>query len=142
SPVVTGRGRRMSEGEHFMKTLFIGLAMVPLFTVTGWASIQLTDAQLDAVTAGQVLGIECPGCTLSSSSSMSNNGVTVTITSTTIVPPETGGTGETGGNGGNGGGNGGTGGNTGPTGPAVVTSIPVPPNLAGLINAANTISTH
>ncbi len=134
-----------------MKTLFIGLAMVPLFTVTGWASIQLTDAQLDAVTAGQVLGIECPGCTLSSSSSMSNNGVTVTITSTTIVPPEnggtggiggTGGTGETGGNGGNGGGNGGTGGNTGPTGPAVVTSIPVPPNLAGLINAANTISTH
>src|SRR5581483_4068416 len=126
SPVVTGRGRRMSEGEHFMKTLFIGLAMVPLFTVTGWASIQLTDAQLDAVTAGQVLGIECPGCTLSSSSSMSNNGVTVTITSTTIVPP----------------GNGGTGGNTGPTGPAVVTSIPVPPNLAGLINAANTISTH
>src|SRR5579885_3050418 len=135
----------MSEGEHFMKTLFIGLAMVPLFTVTGWASIQLTDAQLDAVTAGQVLGIECPGCTLSSSSSMSNNGVTVTITSTTIVPPEnggTGGTGETGGNGGNGGGNGGTGGNTGPTGPAVVTSIPVPPNLAGLINAANTISTH
>src|SRR5579885_689506 len=122
----------MSEGEHFMKTLFIGLAMVPLFTVTGWASIQLTDAQLDAVTAGQVLGIECPGCTLSSSSSIRNNGVTVTITSTTIVPPEHRRTGA----------NGGPGGNTGPTGPAVVTSNPVPPNLAGLINAANTISTH
>jgi hypothetical protein len=137
-----------------MKALLIGLAVLPLATGTGRAAIQLDDTQLDMVTAGQLLGVECPGCTLSSSTSTSNNGTTITVTTITIVPPESdgtggtgnGGTGGTGGNnggnggnnGGNGGGTGGTGGNTGPTGPSVVTSIPVPANLAGLLTTANT----
>jgi len=57
---------------------------------------QLSDAQMDRVTAGQVLGTECPGCPLSSSSSMSTNGTTTNMSSTGVTP----GGGATGGSGG------------------------------------------
>lgn len=104
---------------------------------------QLNDAQMDTVTAGQVLGIECAGCTLASSNSMSANGTTIGMSSTGVTPGAAGGGGN-GGSGGTGGGGtggaGGSGGGTGsggPTGPSVLTSAPaVPANLASIIGAA------
>lgn len=93
-------------------------------------AIRLSDTQMDRVTAGQVLGIECPGCTLASSNSMSTNGVTISMTSTGVTP------------GGGGGGTGGSsGGGGGSSGPSIVTSAPTfPANIAAAINAATTIS--
>jgi hypothetical protein len=104
---------------------------------------QLNDAQMDTVTAGQVLGIECAGCTLASSNSMSANGTTISMSSTGVTPGAAGG-GSNGGSGGTGGGGtggtGGSGGGTGsggPTGPSLLTSAPaVPANLASIISAA------
>jgi hypothetical protein len=107
---------------------------------------QLNDAQMDTVTAGQVLGIECAGCTLASSTSMSANGTTISISSTGATPGAAGGGGTgSGGTGGGGtGGTGGSGGGTGsggPGGPSVLTSAPaVPANLASIISAAATIT--
>ncbi len=109
-------------------------------------SRQLSDAQMDRVTAGQVLGIECAGCTLASSTSMSANGITTSMNSTAVTPGAAGsggtsgtGGGGTGGTGGSGGtGSGGTSsGSSGPTGPSVLTSPPaLPANLAAIINTA------
>jgi hypothetical protein len=107
---------------------------------------QLNDAQMDTVTAGQVLGIECAGCTLASSTSMSANGTTISMSSTGATPGAAGGGGTgSGGTGGGGtGGTGGSGGGTGsggPGGPSVLTSAPaVPANLASIISAATTIT--
>jgi hypothetical protein len=107
---------------------------------------QLNDAQMDTVTAGQVLGIECAGCTLASSTSMSANGTTTSLSSTGATPGAAGGGGTgSGGTGGGGtGGTGGSGGGTGsggPGGPSVLTSAPaVPANLASIISAATTIT--
>ena len=109
-------------------------------------SRQLNDAQMDTVTAGQVLGIECAGCTLASSTSMSANGTTISMSSTGATPGAAGGGGTgSGGTGGGGtGGTGGSGGGTGsggPGGPSVLTSAPaVPANLASIISAATTIT--
>jgi hypothetical protein len=107
---------------------------------------QLNDAQMDTVTAGQVLGIECAGCTLASSTSMSANGTTISMSSTGATPGAAGG-GGTGSGGTGGGGTGGTGssgggtGSGGPGGPSVLTSAPaVPANLASIISAATTIT--
>jgi len=107
---------------------------------------QLNDAQMDTVTAGQVLGIECAGCTLASSTSMSANGITTSLNSTAVTPGAAGsggtsgtGGGGTGGTGGSGGtGSGGTSsGSSGPTGPSVLTSAPaLPANLAAIISTA------
>jgi hypothetical protein len=101
---------------------------------------QLNDAQMDTVTAGQVLGIECAGCTLASSTSMSANGITTSMSSTGAPP---GGGGSSGGGGGTGGGGsssgGGGNGANGSSGPSVLTSaLPLPANLAAVINAATT----
>lgn len=110
-------------------------------------SRQLNDAQMDTVTAGQVLGIECAGCTLASSNSMSTNGITTSMSSTGLTPGAgTGGGGSTGGGGGStsggGGGTGGSGGGTGgggPNGPSVLTSAPpLPANLGAILSAATT----
>jgi hypothetical protein len=109
-------------------------------------SRQLNDAQMDTVTAGQVLGIECPGCTLASSTSMSTNGTTTSMSSTGVTPGSAGGGGSGGTGGGGNGGTGGIGGTgssgpSGPTGPSVLTSGPgLPANLAAIIGAATTIT--
>src|SRR5438270_4984961 len=86
---------------------------------------QLNDAQMDIVTAGQILGIECPGCSLASSASMSANGITTSMSSTGAPPGGGGSSGGGGGTGGGGstGGGGGTGVN-GSSGPSVLTSAP------------------
>jgi len=99
---------------------------------------QLNDAQMDTVTAGQVLGIECAGCTLASSTSMSANGITTSLNSTAVTPGAagSGGPGGTGGSGGTGSG-GTSSGSSGPTGPSVLTSAPaLPANLAAIISTA------
>jgi hypothetical protein len=130
-----------------MKTVAIAVAALSLIASNASAVSTLTDLELDSVTAGQILGIDCPGCTLASSASMSNNGITTSTSSTTIVPPPApppvpGGSGSSGGNG-SGNGNGGTttppAGNANvPSGPSVVTSIPVPANLAAIIGGVTT----
>jgi hypothetical protein len=98
------------------------------------AADPLSEVQMDSVTAGQILGIECSSCTLSSSASMSVNGVTTSTSSTSGTG--TGGTG-TGGTGGGGGGNGGGGnGGGGPIVPSVGTAVQVPANVAAIISAA------
>jgi hypothetical protein len=99
---------------------------------------QLNDAQMDTVTAGQALGIECAGCTLASSTSMSANGITTSMSSTGAPPGGGGSSGGGGGTGGTGGSGGGTGVN-GSSGPSVLTSAPpISANLAAIINAATT----
>lgn len=87
------------------------------------AADRLTDVQMDRVTAGQLLGIECSVCTLSSSTSMSVNGVTMTTSSS----------------GGTGTGATGTGGGVGGP-PGVGTTVSVPANLAAILKAATTIT--
>jgi hypothetical protein len=57
----------------------IASANAQLSAVFAAGSLQLNDAQMDTVTAGQVLGAECPGCTLSSSTSTSANGTTTSM---------------------------------------------------------------
>jgi hypothetical protein len=131
-----------------MKITLIAIAALSLPMNIAAAAVQLTPAQLDTITAGQILGVDCPGCTLSSATSTSTNGVTVTTSSTVTVPGGTGGgTGGTGGGtGGTGGGTGGTGGGTGggETGngsagaPSVQTTVPIPGNLTGVITSATT----
>ncbi len=107
-------------------------------------SHQLNDAQMDTVTAGQVLGIECAGCTLASSTSMSTNGATISMSSTGVTPGSAGSGGGGGTGGGGTGGTGGSGGGTGssgPSGPSVQNSASaVPANLASIISAATTIT--
>ncbi len=122
-----------------IKTLLCTLAALPVAAGLAAASPRLSEAQMDRVTAGQILGIECPGCTLSSSTSTSINGVTTTTS--TIEITGTGGSGSGGGTGGNGGGSGGNGGGSGagggsngPSPPGVVTSISPPPNVASVIS--------
>jgi hypothetical protein len=115
-------------------------ANAQLATAIAAGSHQLNDAQMDTVTAGQVLGIECAGCTLASSTSMSANGITTSMSSTGAPPGGGGSSGGGGGTGGGGssGGGGGTGAN-GSSGPSVLTSPPpLPANLAAIINAATT----
>jgi hypothetical protein len=124
----------------------IALANAQLAAAIAAVGHQLNDAQMDTVTAGQVLGIECAGCTLASSTSMSANGTTISMSSTGATPGAAGGGGTgSGGTGGGGtGGTGGSGGGTGsggPGGPSVLTSAPaVPANLASIISAATTIT--
>src|SRR5690242_13884480 len=118
----------------------IASANAQLSAVFTAGRLQLNDAQMDTVTAGQVLGAECPGCTLSSSTSASANGTTTSMSSTGVTPG--GAAGSNGGTGGGGsggsGGTGGTGGSTGSggtgssglSGPSVLTSAPaLPANL-------------
>ena len=99
--------------------LFVSLV---LFVNAAAAADRLTDVQMDSVTAGQLLGIECSVCTLSSSTSMSVNGVTMTTSSS----------------GGTGTGATGTGGGGGS--PGVGTTVSVPANLAAILKAATTIT--
>jgi hypothetical protein len=87
------------------------------------AADRLTDVQMDRVTAGQLLGIECSVCTLSSSTSMSVNGVTMTTSSS--GGSSTGATGTGGGGGGP---------------PGVGTTVSVPANLAAILKTATTIT--
>jgi len=114
------------------KRIFVALTVMPLIASGALASNTLTDLQLDSVTAGQILGVECPGCTLSSSTSTSTNGVTKTTSSTQIVGGNSGG--------GTGGNSGGGGGNDGGSGPGVVTTIPVPARAAAVISGATTLT--
>jgi hypothetical protein len=116
------------------------------FAIEGAAAHQLSDSQMDMVTAGQILGVECPGCTLASSSSTSTNGITTSMSSSGLTPGAgtgTGGGGSTSGGGGSTSGSGGsTGGSGGSTsaGPSVLTSAPLlPANLAAILSAATTI---
>jgi hypothetical protein len=88
------------------------------------AADHLSDLQMDRVTAGQILGVECSACTLSSSTSTSMNGVTTTTSSSSGTG--TGGTG-TGAGGG--------------TPPGVGTTVSVPANLSAILRAATTITT-
>ena len=114
----------------------VALANVQLAAAIAAVGHQLNDAQMDTVTAGQVLGIECAGCTLASSTSMSANGITTSMSSTGAPP---GGGGSSGGGGGTGSGGGGGTGANGSSGPSVLTSAPpLPANLAAIINAATT----
>lgn len=92
------------------------------------AANYLTNAQMDNVTAGQILGLECPGCTLASSTSTSANGIT-SSTSTT----------GTSGGGGGGAGSGGGGPGGGPTGPSVLTPVQLPASLTAILAAATVI---
>jgi hypothetical protein len=118
-----------------IKTLLCTLAALPVAAGLAAASTRLSEAQMERVTAGQILGIECPGCTLSSSTSTSINGVTTTTS--TIEITGTGGSGTGGGGGGGNGGGTGTGaggGSNGPSPPGVVTSISPPPNVASVIS--------
>ena len=121
-----------------MKKILIGLVALPFIAGTATAADRLSDQQLDTVTAGALVSIDCPGCTLASSNSMSNNGVTTSASSTVTVPVPGGTGGGTGGGGGGGGSGGGTG-NPGPTGPGVVSTIAVPPALAAIVNGASTV---
>ena len=83
---------------------------------------QLNDAQMDTVTAGQVLGIECAGCTLASSTSMSANGITTSMSSTGAPP-----------------GGGGSSGGGGPNIPNLSTSTPqLSAKIIAIITAAST----
>ena len=124
------------------KAMFFAPLSLVLCAVPAGAVDYLTNAQMDAVTAGQLLGLDCSVCTLSSSASTSLNGVTSGSTSTT--PGNNGGSTGSGGSTGNGGsgGNGGGstgGGSTGPTGPGVGTLVQVPANLAAILTTATTI---
>lgn len=107
--------------------LFTSLGLLLCAKAAGAADF-LTSAQMDRVTAGQLLGVECGSCTLSSSNSMSTNGNTTTTNSTS---------GATGGSSGTGGGGGG--GPSGPSGPSVLTPVQLPANLTAIIAAATII---
>jgi hypothetical protein len=129
------------------KAMFFAPLSLVLCAVPAGAADYLTNAQMDAVTAGQLLGIDCSVCTLSSAASASMNGVTTSSSSTTpgISGGNNSGGGSTGngGSGGNGGGStsGGTtgGGSTGPSGPGVGSVVQVPANLAAILTVATTI---
>lgn len=124
-----------------MRSALIGLVMLPLLGGAASASA-LSDAQLDLVTAGVDLGsFNCPGCSFSTSNSTSNNGVTVSTSTSGVIsppvvnPPGGGGNGGAGGGGGNGG-NGGNGGLLGGVG--------VPPAATAVFNAlsAGSVTIH
>lgn len=119
-----------------MKIALLAFAALSLPITSAAAADQLTPAQLDTVTAGQILGVDCPGCTFSSATSTSTNGITVSTNGTTTVP---GGSGSTGGSGGSGtdtgsGGNSGGGGG----GLSVQTTVGIPATLSAVITAATT----
>jgi hypothetical protein len=73
-----------------MKKLLFGLAALPFIAGIASAADRLGDAQMDRITAGNLPSIDCPTCILSSSTSISNNGVTVAMSITT--GPTSGGT--------------------------------------------------
>jgi hypothetical protein len=125
-----------------MKRVLICLAALPLLAGGASAAGRLSDPQLDVITAGEtpgqlpeILAINCPGCTLQSSTSTSKNGVTTTTSSTVVVGGSTGG-GTTGGSTGGGSTGGSTGGGNPVVGPSVVSSIPTPANLTAVITNA------
>ena len=129
------------------KTVLFALALVALPPCAGIASAadRLNEGQMDRVTAG-ALTIDCSGCgnVSTSATSTSVNGVTTTTSSTGAT-----GSGNSGGNGNSsgGGGSGNTGGNgnssgggsNGSNGPSVAFTIPVPANLAAIINTATAV---
>ena len=64
-----------------LTTLLFSLAGLPLISGAALAATPLSDTQMDGMTAGTVGGVSvpplfCANCTLSSSSSASQNGVT------------------------------------------------------------------
>jgi hypothetical protein len=69
-----------------MKKLILGLAVLPFIGGGGSAADLLTNDQMDLVTAGLTLSIDCPTCIVANSTSVSNNGITVN-TSSIITPP-------------------------------------------------------
>ena len=115
-----------------MKKVLIGVAVLSFMAGNASAASKLSDLRLDTVTAGAPFGFDCPGCTLASSNSASNNGITMSTSSAVIVPnPGSPGSGSTG--------SGSTGsGSTGAPSPDVVASIPIPANLATIIASATT----
>jgi hypothetical protein len=115
-----------------MKMILIGLAVLPFLAGSASATGRLSDQQLDTVAAGQFPAIDCPGCTLASSSSASTNGVTTTINTSTIFLPPT-----APGGGSNNGGNGGSNVPSAPSAPSVLTTLQMPANVAGILNAAS-----
>jgi hypothetical protein len=127
------------------KAMFFAPLSLVLCAVPAGAADYLTNAQMDAVTAGQLLGVDCSVCTLSSATSASMNGVTTSSSSTTPGSgggSNNGGSTGTGGSGGNGGntGSGSTGGgSTGPTGPGLGTVVLVPANLTAILTTATTV---
>lgn len=136
-----------------MKTFLLGLAVLPFIAGSVWAGERLTDAQMDRVSAGQFLGIDCPGCTLSTSTSSSTNGVTTSTKTTEIISGGTGGSSGTGSDGGTGGSSGsggdggagggsggGAGGSTPPSGPSVSNTVALPANLAAVVGGAKAIN--
>ena len=113
--------------------LFASLGLFLCAKAVG-AADYLTDAQMDRVTAGQVLGLDCSICTLSSSNSMSTNGVTTMTNSSS-----SGGTSSGGGTGGSGG-SGSSGGGGGTSGSGLIsTSVQVPASVIAILTAAATI---
>ena len=117
-----------------MRPVLMSLVGMALMANCASAAELLSDVRLDAVTAGLVLSIDCPGCTLASSTSMSTNGVTTSASSTVTVPTPTGSP-DTGGGGGGG----------GPTtqGPSVQAGVQVPPTLASIVTTATVVTvTH
>jgi uncharacterized membrane protein YgcG len=114
-----------------IKIMLSALTSLPFFADIVAAADRLNDAQMDMVTAGQTLGIECPGCgdVSMSSASMSVNGVTTNTSSST---GGSSGSGSSSGSTGSGGG-----GSSGPSLPGLVT-VQVPANLTAVINTALT----
>lgn len=94
------------------------------------AADYLSSAQMDRVTAGQLLGIECPNCTLSSSNSTSLNGVTMSTSGSSST-----GSGGTGSSSGGTSGNSGGGGSGGPN----IGVVQVPANLTAIITTATNV---
>lgn len=125
----------------YIKALLCGTATCFLLIGAASAADRLSETQMDLVTAGAGIvapSIDCPGCTAVSSSSMSNNGVTVSMTGGGSNSGGSGGSGNTGGTGGTGGT--GSSGGGGPTGPSVVPNVPIPANLAAVLGVATTIT--
>jgi hypothetical protein len=76
---------RHSEGK--VKKLILGFAVLPFIGGGGSAADLLTNDQMDRVTAGLTLSIDCPTCIVANSTSVSNNGVTVNMSSVVTPPP-------------------------------------------------------
>ncbi len=122
------------------RVLVCATVIFPFAVGAASAADRLSDSQMDTMTAGQVappsLGsIDCPGCSVASSSSSSLNGVTQSSSSSGSTSD-----GGNGSSGGNGGGNG-NGGSSGSGGPGVLTgSVPIPPAVAATLSQAQLVT--
>lgn len=117
------------------RVLVCATVIFPFAVGAASAADRLSDPQMDTMTAGQVappsLGaIDCPGCTVASSSSSSLNGVTTSSSSS-------GSTSSGGGSGDNGNGSG----NGGSSGPGVLTGqVPIPPAVAATLRQTQLVT--